>query len=297
MNILNASEHTKSNLEEGPLVHPPKRFRLTENGLWLGRSPPMQSAMPFPTELENSKITEIISPDCLGLSPNQKPCELYPSMSPSGPLSAHAMTSFSPTSTPLITSGQHSSAALEPNRPARTLTQKRRDRKERLLRNLRTRATSTSQWLDAALVVGGANTNIDAVNATVMVTPLPIALKMPLELPKGQHPRYLRNFLFPSHSSLTSPTLLFSLDAAPLPRPPLSVSLNPTIQSTITSNPEIFKIVTPIKVNIFQKLLIDHPNQEFVQSVCDGLRYGFWLWAEFPEDGSFPVTWDESQPT
>jgi hypothetical protein len=35
---------------------------------------------------------------------------------------------------------------------------------------------------------------------------------------------------------------------------------------------------------------------KFVQSVCDGLCYGFWPWAEFPDDGSFPTTWDESRP-
>ncbi|KAF9455248.1 hypothetical protein BDZ94DRAFT_1139344, partial [Collybia nuda] len=61
--------------------------------------------------------------------------------------------------------------------------------------------------------------------------------------------------------------------------------------------PDLFKIITPIKVDIFQSLLVNHPNPEFVQSVCDGLRYGFWPWAEFPVDDLFPTTWDESRRT
>ena len=67
--------------------------------------------------------------------------------------------------------------------------------------------------------------------------------------------------------------------ALPLPRPPVSELSNPVAIDTIARNPELFKVVTPIKINIFESLLSDHPNQPFVQSVCDGLRFGFWPWA------------------
>lgn len=55
------------------------------------------------------------------------------------------------------------------------------------------------------------------------------------------------------------------------------------------ANPDLFKIITPINIIKFKDLLKDHPNQPFVQSVCDGLRYGFWPWAEtthqdYPEE-------------
>ncbi|KAJ7817153.1 hypothetical protein B0H13DRAFT_2379859 [Mycena leptocephala] len=77
-----------------------------------------------------------------------------------------------------------------------------------------------------------------------------------------------------------------------LPRPPPSIVSSPPVRSTIDNNPHLFKIVTPIKVDVFESLLHDHPNQPFVKSVCDGLRYGFWPWAEFP--ALYPVTWDEA---
>ena len=37
-----------------------------------------------------------------------------------------------------------------------------------------------------------------------------------------------------------------------------------------------------------------HPNREFVASVVDGLRYGFWPWATTRKEG-YPMTHDESK--
>jgi len=46
---------------------------------------------------------------------------------------------------------------------------------------------------------------------------------------------------------------------------------------------------------MFEKLLIDHPNQPFVHLVCTGLCEGFWPWADTLREG-FPATHDKSQP-
>jgi hypothetical protein len=51
-------------------------------------------------------------------------------------------------------------------------------------------------------------------------------------------------------------------------------------ETTIAKHPDLFKVVTPINVEVFAHLLGDHPNQPFVRSVCDGLRNGFWPWAD-----------------
>ena len=60
-------------------------------------------------------------------------------------------------------------------------------------------------------------------------------------------------------------------------------------------NPDLFKIITPIWVDVFEGYLASHPNQEFVKSVCKGLHEGFWPWAVIPSP-SYPVTNDESKP-
>ncbi|PIL32090.1 hypothetical protein GSI_06795 [Ganoderma sinense ZZ0214-1] len=86
-----------------------------------------------------------------------------------------------------------------------------------------------------------------------------------------------------------------SLYHAPLPDVPSSILLDPVINQTLTRRPDLFKIITPINIEIFESLLHDHPNPAFVRSVVKGLREGFWPFA----DGrplEYPETWDETRP-
>jgi len=68
------------------------------------------------------------------------------------------------------------------------------------------------------------------------------------------------------------------------------------VAKTISENPSLFKIVTPINVDRFEFLLNDHPNQPFVKSVYHGLQDGFWPFADTLKDG-YPITHDASLPT
>jgi len=63
---------------------------------------------------------------------------------------------------------------------------------------------------------------------------------------------------------------------------------------TIEDHPELFKIVTPVRVDCLRELLKSHPNQAFVKSVLEGLHGGFWLWPSTVKDG-YPETLDESK--
>ena len=64
----------------------------------------------------------------------------------------------------------------------------------------------------------------------------------------------------------------------------------------MNDNPSLFQIVTPINVDLFHNLLSNHPNPQFVDSVCAGLREGFWPWADTLKDG-YPSVFDASRPT
>jgi hypothetical protein len=81
--------------------------------------------------------------------------------------------------------------------------------------------------------------------------------------------------------------------AKALPTVPLCELQNNIASQTIIDNPTLFDIVTPINVNRFEFLLQDHPNQLLVQSVCRGLREGFWPWADTLKPG-YPTTHDTS---
>ena len=81
--------------------------------------------------------------------------------------------------------------------------------------------------------------------------------------------------------------------ADPLPPPPPRSKLNESAYTTIDNYQELFKIVTPINIDKFEAYLINHPNRAYVDSVCRGLRDGFWPWATH-DDPNLWKTYDNS---
>jgi hypothetical protein len=94
-------------------------------------------------------------------------------------------------------------------------------------------------------------------------------------------------------ASQISPTPCCTITDLPLPRPPPEEFANLEAVSSIRDNPHLFRIVTPINVDRFEKLLATHPNQPFIKSVCISLHEGFWPWADTRRD-EYPTTWDFS---
>ena len=82
-----------------------------------------------------------------------------------------------------------------------------------------------------------------------------------------------------------------TLNAAPLPKPPVNELKNKVARRTISKNPDLFKVVSPIKPDVLEKNLKDHPNQPFVQSLVRGFKYGFW---PFADTSDLPTTYDGS---
>ncbi len=76
----------------------------------------------------------------------------------------------------------------------------------------------------------------------------------------------------------------------PVPRPPEEFENTEAIK-TIKDHPQLFKITTPINIDIFEKHLETHPNQDFVHSVITALKEGFWPWADTQHADAFPITW------
>jgi hypothetical protein len=108
-------------------------------------------------------------------------------------------------------------------------------------------------------------------------------------------PKYMQRSVWTSmdDSSRISPTAFCTVTDDPLPRPPPEEFMNSDAVTTIQNNPHLFQIITPIEVDRFEKLLESHPNQLFVQSICDSLHEGFWPWA-ITRKGEYPATWDFS---
>ena len=81
------------------------------------------------------------------------------------------------------------------------------------------------------------------------------------------------------------------MTAAPLPGPPKNELQNKAARKTISQNPELFDVVTPIKADVLREHLKDHPNQPYVKTVIRGLKKGFWPWADTTD---LPTTHDGS---
>ena len=109
----------------------------------------------------------------------------------------------------------------------------------------------------------------------------------------GMRPKYLRYNIWDPDGNLAVTTAEWTHTAKPLPRPPSVQLMQPIVSDTVSKHSHLFKIVSPIKINRFKDLLIDHPNQPLVKSVCDGLMYGFWPWADIWKP-DYPETLDLS---
>src|ERR1700678_2539741 len=78
-----------------------------------------------------------------------------------------------------------------------------------------------------------------------------------VETSPQKRPRYLRSLIWsnPTRQPLISPTAYCTIFDKPLPRPPEDEYENLDAISTISRNPDLFKIITPINVSRFQQLL------------------------------------------
>jgi hypothetical protein len=141
-----------------------------------------------------------------------------------------------------------------------------------------------------------AATNIPVEDAAKEAMATPAAQRPSENVRMGSQPHYLRYNVWDPEAEFKPTTAEWTLTAEPLPRPPQVELTNRIVANTIKKNPDLFKIVTPIKVDIFERLLTSHPNRAFVDSLCLGFREGFWPWANTLYH-DYPSENDQSRPT
>ncbi|KAK7452625.1 hypothetical protein VKT23_012024 [Stygiomarasmius scandens] len=107
-------------------------------------------------------------------------------------------------------------------------------------------------------------------------------------------PRYRRGFGWGSKTPSFSITIKKTESGIALPRPPAHEFENQEAMRTISDYPHLFDIVSPVKVNKLESMLVRHPNQPLVKSVCTGFREGVWPHADTHWNSGYPITWDNS---
>ena len=111
----------------------------------------------------------------------------------------------------------------------------------------------------------------------------------------GMRPKYLRYNLWDEGCVPKMTVAEWTHTAHPLPSLPAYELQNEPACKTVLERPDLFVIVTPIKVEVLESLLNSHPNHPFVESVLNGLREGFWPWVNTMLPG-YLLTHDESRP-
>ena len=96
---------------------------------------------------------------------------------------------------------------------------------------------------------------------------------------RGKRPQYMC-FIFGQSDVSHTPSATYTESVLAVPGVPASDYQYLDITNTINSNPFLFQIVTLIIADRFEDLLQNHPNTELVHSVCQGLRCGFWPFAD-----------------
>jgi hypothetical protein len=66
---------------------------------------------------------------------------------------------------------------------------------------------------------------------------------------------------------------------------PTRFTIGPCVDENNYSNCDLFKIVTPLNIELFWFHLLCHPNNAFIKSVCKEFKQGFWLWRKVENKG------------
>ena len=89
-----------------------------------------------------------------------------------------------------------------------------------------------------------------------------------------KRPCWTRGFLWSHRAPSRTPSATLTETAPPLVSVPTSELNSIAANVTINAHPKLFKIVTPINVDKFESLLVQHPNCPLVNSICHSLREG-----------------------
>src|SRR5258708_40303169 len=92
-------------------------------------------------------------------------------------------------------------------------------------------------------------------------------------------------FIFGKGNFSHTPSATYTESARSVPTSDLRYT---DITKTIQSYPHLFPIITLINADHLQQLLGCHPNSDLILSVCQGLRSGFWPFANTMSPESIP---------
>jgi hypothetical protein len=250
-----------------------------------------------PTGCKNSQVMENISSTySLSLTPpSMRESSLSIKQSGRGLEASGTLNSGTSRNSPISRSRTWTRSESRLSQDPQKKVERRGERRERVQVGRETNLATSGMMVNAVKRKRTAGDSMSATSAERVITKEGSVDLQSLEL-ATKRPRYMERSVWTDIDSSPSfsPTAACTLSDGPLPRPSLQEFSNLDAMRTIRDNPHLFKIVTPIDICRFEKLLETHPTKPFVQSVCISLREGFWPWANTQKE-EYPTTWDFSE--
>nr|AAZ14941.1 putative retroelement protein [Coprinellus disseminatus] len=274
---------------------PPRPSTQPPIGLPHGTPRPVPTSSSSPTVERSLKPTENISCSCLLPRSPPQPTRSSSTTRPSETSSLVDNDTRSPTLVPTPTSRKQSShrTASKPKVTAAAVA----ERRARVL-GARVEGTLSVSGSTGPVVATGrtasANTSTSASRAAErgMVT-------AHVKVEEAKKRSWVQRFLRWNCWGLPVPVSgsEWSITAKPLPSPPESVLNDAVAMSTISDNPHLFALPSPMNVERLRDLSSTHPNQAFVLSVIEGFQNGYWPLANPPADAPHIVNHSNPSPT
>ena len=148
-------------------------------------------------------------------------------------------------------------------------------------------------WENAQWNHAGTNIYVASARCITKRKTAPVPLQAAVTDPRWLCPTWTRGFIWSSSSPLLTPSASSTETTLPFLYVPASELQNSSALQNISSHPDLFKIVTTVKAERLNKLLVTHPNRALVDSVCLGLREGVWPFVNI--NPAAPETFEGSQ--
>ena len=274
-----------------------KRSKIQETGHRLFEFTRKQSSSSSPTERKNLKIMRSKLPLSSRLSPRSITQTLSTMIRQSEPTLEMCGTSSSWTSLSSRISDSTGFTHLDRGSEIQTLGAHLIAAQGQAIDQMTTVLGSTTG--NALIRPPAANTDI-GVQAAEVDTRRRTAIREETEL-RCQRPHYTRRLLWGAHDLSghgdISDTARWGLTASPVPGVPLKEFENLEAIQTIEMNPDLFQVNCSLNIDRFRELLVNHPNQALIDSVCQSLHEGYWPYADtkFGDiKAGYPTTLDMS---
>lgn len=200
-------------------------------------------------------------------------------------LELHNGKTLSSQTSPVLTICKFNGSVIQQEAPVKPQSPKIRTKTERAWRDNTVQPVKDGMKTVAPMLLQAATTYMYAQSVLTQTT-LPTTVTPQTRSKQWHHgiqwklqSCFVWEFVWSYFESRSVTTVFVTEKSPPVSKPPWNEFMNKVKLDIIKNYSYLFHIMTPIWINQLHELLSTHPNCSLVNSVCKGLKLGFWPWA------------------